>query len=414
MTRFAAPTADPHALRAAARRLAQTGDDLDRRGAAVATATVASTGAWTGTASLQALARTRELRRSAGEAGDLLERMSHATARYADEVEEARQAVARLESQWQDGADRARRRAAAAAEAAAQDAREAVARGEERVRRSYDDGAAAWHEESAELERRYEQVNGTLVDSGWSLERALQERDPIALLPGWVAGGAYTVKSGVRAWGLAVTRGTALARYSSLVLRTGRWFSLAHPAVRGALLGSAEAAKLREVLHGVPRSGFAGGARTAMGRAFLPLTLVSGGLDAYDGGGYGGVRGAATRAAGLTGALGAGALMASGAGVFALGPVGLAVAGAAVIGYGLYSVGSFVYDHREQIGEFLGRTARAASDVAAAGRELAGRAVSTVAAEARDRLASGVATGRRVLDVVTSPAKLLPSLGGLF
>lgn len=91
------------------------------------------------------------------------------------------------------------------------------------------------------------------------------------------------------------------------------------------------------------------------GKAFLPLTFVTGAMDTFTGGGYDGARGWATRGFGLAGAAGAGTLMAASAGLVALGPVGWTVAGAAVLGYGAWSLGNYVYDHWDDITEFGGK-----------------------------------------------------------
>lgn len=91
------------------------------------------------------------------------------------------------------------------------------------------------------------------------------------------------------------------------------------------------------------------------GKAFLPLTVATGAMDAVTGGGYDGTRGWATRGFGLAGAAGGGALLASSAGLIALGPVGVGVAGAAVLGYGAWTLGNAVYDHWDDITEFGGR-----------------------------------------------------------
>lgn len=82
------------------------------------------------------------------------------------------------------------------------------------------------------------------------------------------------------------------------------------------------------------------------GRAALPLTVLSGGHDVITGGGYDGARGVATRAFGAAGALGGAALL-----LGVANPIGATVAGAAVLGYGAWSLGNMVYDHRAEIAE---------------------------------------------------------------
>ncbi|WP_454049479.1 hypothetical protein [Cellulomonas sp. Marseille-Q8402] len=91
------------------------------------------------------------------------------------------------------------------------------------------------------------------------------------------------------------------------------------------------------------------GSRAAglVGKAFLPVTIVTGLVDVRTGGGYTGARGWATRGFGAAGAAGA-------AGVLLLSnPVGITVAGAAVLAYGAWSLGNLVWDNREAIGSFL-------------------------------------------------------------
>ncbi len=388
MSRFAAPTGDPEGLRAAARRLSRSAAELDGRGVAAATAGTTALTGWSGSASLQFVAQARSLRSSTSQAQDALEGVSRAASRFADEVEQARQEVARLNDAWGDAVERAHR--------------------------SCDDGSETLREQGSRLTARYDQVTGDLRDAGFSLERALRERDPVALLPGWVAGGIYTGQHAARAHGLLRTRGAAAARYAHLVVQAGRFYDLGRPAVANALLTSAQAEKLRDVLTGRGTTGRFAAARTVLGRAFLPLTFLGGVSDAVTGGGHDGARGAATRVAGAAGAAGALALGATYLGLAALGPVGVALAAGAVIGYGLWSLGNLVYDHREQIGAFLGQVGTGL----ATGARHVGQAVTRTVDSAKQVLSDGVgaavATGRRVVDVLTSPARLLPSLGGLF
>lgn len=414
MSRFAAPTADPEGLREAARRLSRSAAELDDRGVRAAMTGTSALTVWSGSASLQFVARARSLRSSTAQAQDALEAVSRVASRFADEVEQAGQEVARLNDAWGDAVERARRQAQDAAEQAQRETREAAARGEELLRRSYDDGSEELREQGSRLTARYDQVTGDLRDAGFSLERALRARDPVALLPGWVAGGIYTGQYAAKAHGLLRTRGAAAARYGHLVFQGSRFYDLGRPAVANALLTSAQAERLRDVLTGRGTTGRFAMARTVLGRAFLPLTFLGGISDAVTGGGYDGARGAATRVAGALGAGGALALGATYLGLAALGPVGVALAAGAVIGYGLWSLGNLVYDHREQIGAFFGRVG---SGLATGARHV-GEAVTRTVDSARQALSEGAAaaadTGRRVVDVLISPAKLLPSLTGLF
>ena len=121
-------------------------------------------------------------------------------------------------------------------------------------------------------------------------------------------------------------------------------------------LGASDEA-LKAFMNGKANGGFARfliGTRAARiaGKVFLPLTVATGAYDAITGGGYDGARGWATRGFGLAGAAGGGALLASSAGLIALGPVGAGIAGAAVLGYGAWTLGNYVYDHWDDITEF--------------------------------------------------------------
>jgi len=114
---------------------------------------------------------------------------------------------------------------------------------------------------------------------------------------------------------------------------------------------------LKALMWGKPNGGFArflmgSSLARGLGKAFLPATVATGAIDAVTGGGYDGARGWATRGFGLAGAAGGGALLASSAGLVALGPVGVGIAGAAVLGYGAWSLGNYVYDNWDNITEF--------------------------------------------------------------
>lgn len=131
-------------------------------------------------------------------------------------------------------------------------------------------------------------------------------------------------------------------------------------------MGAADDA-LATFMRGQANGGFArflmgGRAARFAGKAFLPLTVLTGGYDAITGGGYEGGRGWATRGFGLAGAVGGGTLLASSAGLIALGPIGAGIAGAAVIGYGLWTGGNYIYDHWDDISDFGGRAAEWTGD----------------------------------------------------
>ncbi|MFC5178097.1 hypothetical protein [Nocardioides taihuensis] len=181
------------------------------------------------------------------------------------------------------------------------------------------------------------------------LQRAVTSRDLLGALG--TAGGAValglTLKKAVGLFGRSTSFLTFL-RASSAPLTDYRTF------LRN--LGASDDA-LRTFANGAENGGFArfllgSRAATIAGKAFLPLTVATGAMDAVTGGGYDGARGWATRGFGLAGAAGGGALLASSAGLIALGPVGAGIAGAAVLGYGAWTLGSYVYDHWDDIERF--------------------------------------------------------------
>lgn len=198
------------------------------------------------------------------------------------------------------------------------------------------------------------------------LERLVQSKDLIGSLGAAGAGAvalAQVIKSGVGIF----NKGSAYLKFLKAstapitdidTLRKN--FAAADDAIATFMKGKANGGVMRFLMG----SKFA----KVAGKAFLPVTLVSGLVDTFTGGGYDGARGWATRGFGLAGAAGAGALMASSAGLIALGPVGLGVAGAAVLGYGAWQLGNLAWDHREEIGKFFkdagSWTADRASDVA--------------------------------------------------
>lgn len=394
MSRFAPPRADPHGLREAARRLTEVGRDLEARGTRIAATGTATLDAWQGSASLLMVARARELQRVTQQQEQALGAMAAAADRYADEVERAGSEVRRLNELW-----------------------------DEAVRRSslqaVDDGSTVLAQTQAELEQRYVRMSAELEEDGFSLQRALSSRDPVTFLPSWLAGGAYAAQAIFRT-ATTSAKAAKLVRYSVLLRQVSRFYDLGHVKVAAAVLDSAEYRALMQALHGkTSRVPVAGRALTAAGRAFLPLTAMSGIGDVISGGGYDGWRDPVTRVAGAAGAGGAVLLMVSTTPyLVTLGPVGAAIAGAAVLAYGAWIIGSFVYDHRQAIGEFLGRARDGVVRAATATTQAAGRAVT----QAKDAVLTGVGraagaavdTGRTVLDVVTSPTQLLPKVAGLF
>lgn len=155
----------------------------------------------------------------------------------------------------------------------------------------------------------------------------------------WGAGGYWAAKTGMKATSVLTKLRALIAGKFDVVM-----------------LGQANGGALRYLI-GTPRARLAG-------KAFLPLTVLSGATDVITGGGYDGGRAWASRGFGLAGATGAVGMMAAsgmlGSGAVGLmaatGPVGLAVAGTAVVAYGAWQLGNLVYDHHEAIGQFASNT----------------------------------------------------------
>lgn len=168
-------------------------------------------------------------------------------------------------------------------------------------------------------------------------------------------------------------------------------------------LGASDDA-LRAFMNGKTDGGFARfliGSRAAQlaGKVFLPLTVLTGAADAATGGGHDGARGWATRGFGVAGMAGGGALLASSAGLVALGPVGAGIAAAAVLGYGAWTLGSYVYDHWDDITafgsaalEWTGDRLEDVGDAAGAATEWAGDRLSDAGDALADAGSSALST----------------------
>lgn len=140
--------------------------------------------------------------------------------------------------------------------------------------------------------------------------------------------------------------------------------------VLGELLSSVKVAEaLKVLMQGAKDGGFLGklglpALGRLLGKAFLPLTALTGVVDVFTGGGYDGWRGWATRGFGLAGAAGAVTLLVGGAALVASAPVTATVAAVAVTAYGLWSAGNYVYDHWGTIRDTASRVATQVGDTA--------------------------------------------------
>lgn len=126
-----------------------------------------------------------------------------------------------------------------------------------------------------------------------------------------------------------------------------------------------------------------------LGKAFLPLTALSGVVDVFTGGGYEGWRGWATRGFGLAGAAGAATLLLGGAALVASAPVTATVAAVAVAAYGLWSAGNYVVDHWGSIRDTASRATTAIGDAAGRVWEGATTGVDSALTWARGLLGGG-------------------------
>ncbi|QDH11100.1 hypothetical protein FE634_22020 [Nocardioides dongxiaopingii] len=146
--------------------------------------------------------------------------------------------------------------------------------------------------------------------------------------------------------------------------------SLLRAANLGRLADSARLAEALEVfMNGSSTGGLLGrlglpALGRLLGKAFLPVTAVTGVVDVFTGGGHDGWRGWATRGFGLAGAAGAVTLMVGGAALVATAPVTAAVAAVAVTAYGLWTAGSYVHDHWDTFKDSAARVTTAVGDAA--------------------------------------------------
>lgn len=235
------------------------------------------------------------------------------------------------------------------------------------------------------------------------LERAFASKDLIGALGASAAGGIALASSLKKAFGLFGRSKALLQFFTSSTAPISDYATFLKD------MGAADDA-IAEFMKGKADGGFARflvGAKNAklLGKVFLPLTVVTGVVDAVTGGGYDGGRGWATRGFGLAGAAGAGTLLASSAGLVALGPVGLGIAGAAVLGYGAWSAGSYLWDHRQQIADFAQGAAGWVGDTASSAWNATSGAVTEATDWAGDRLHDAADTakdlGKSALDTVS-------------
>jgi len=157
--------------------------------------------------------------------------------------------------------------------------------------------------------------------------------------------------------------------------------------------------------------GWLGAAKGVAGKVALPLVVFSGVKDLITGAGDPGWHGALSRTMGGVGALGAttllagsfgGSTMAAFAGLsFALPEVVVPIAAAAVVIYGAYQAGNYIYDHRQAIGHALTTVWNGA-----------GHLISSGAGAVADSVTSTVNTVKDTWHAVTHPGSIIHSIFG--
>lgn len=162
--------------------------------------------------------------------------------------------------------------------------------------------------------------------------------DPVAALG--AAGGLVVAARAANDGRSLISRGRLLHDYASLVGRT------APPsAIEKARQAFASGTASNPVLK-------------VLGRASLPLTVVTGVQDVATGGVHDGARGWATRGFGAAGVVGAGMVMTAAT------PALVVVGGTAVLAYGAWSAGNEVVDHWDQVEDSAGAVGEWVVDVA--------------------------------------------------
>lgn len=179
------------------------------------------------------------------------------------------------------------------------------------------------------------------------LDRVVATRQVVASL-GEEGAGALSAGKVAKGAGSVVGKGSAYVRFLRNVGTGNR-------ALSRFARGSANGGPLRFLL----------GARFArgVGWIFLPLTIVTGAMDAVTGSGERGPRGWVNRLLGLAGAVGAAVLMVTQLRWTVAGPAALGLAGAAVLAFSIWSLATMAWDHRSGIATFLsalGKRLRAA------------------------------------------------------
>lgn len=391
---------DPETLRQAAASLAMSAEVLTVHGQDVGARAAELSAHWAGAAAAAFDGGAVAVRRAATQAGAQLRGVSAAVQRHAERLEAAQERLRVASAREEDALAEATGLVATPGDVLAEHlVRQRMQAATDQARAARSAGEAACVECTA---------------SAGDLARVLREADPEAALvaglgdlgglwsmrgiPGDVATVARQGLATVSLWGSALTmRRISAAAGGAPLLAGGR-------AERALGQATERAASALARLHGGAVGQGAASVMGAVGRRVgLGATLVEGVSDAVHGEpSQGTARSLTTRALGGLAAAGSGALLAHGAGLaIAGGPVTLAVAGTAVTAYGVWKVGTTIYDHRAAI-------ARAAT-TAVRSAEAAGLRATREAAIRLARAPESV--GRAVGDGVRQTKQAIRGLG---
>lgn len=398
----------PSLVRSGAERIAQAGKELTETGGALAGAAGSITGTWSGPAAVAFGGAAQRTEQACRRTGARLAEVADAGTRYAERLQAAQDELARLsQRELRLGEEELLLRVKAAATAPVgvdQPELAEVAAARARVR------AAA-----EEIVRRHELERA-------AFEAALTAPPPLGTLgevagmpaPDWTFLTTLNDKVGEAKSLVKKTKATVDAfRAQAAIAAIGRQAMPLTEAAAAELagaeqkLGAASKVFTGRPVPGAETAGLLdrlGVLKTVGGRVNLGMTAWEGFGDLRNGDPeHPGFRDVATRVAGAAGGVGAVVLLAS-----AANPVGMAL----VTGYGAYKLGTWVYDHRDDIKRVATNAWNRVAPAVAAGRDAvvekahevgravgdavshaasdAGAAVRDTAAEVGDRIGAGL------------------------
>lgn len=384
----------PAAVRSGAERLADTGRELTQAGAGVAGAAAQARSGWSGPAAVAFLGAAQRAEGACRSTGAGLAELADAGRRYADHLQSAQDELARLARQEarlgeQELALRVKSVAVGTlpGQAAGVTAELAdVTANRDRVR-----GAAL------EVVRRHDLDRAAFVARLTTAPAPTAVQQVTGIAPAtWAAAKEWAGKGKEAKKEYGRVRRVIDAFRSQATIREISRMPMPLDEATAARLASAESslqAASKTFTESSARGssllgGHAADLKIAGGRLSLVMTAWEGIGDAVKGDpDHPGLRDVSTRVAGAGGAVGAGVLLVS-----AANPVGMTL----VTAYGVYKLGTWAYDHRDDIKRIATQAWRKAAPVARAGAEAAGRAVEG----ARQRLGDAGTAVRQGIDGV--------------